>query len=89
MGKPVTLLTERAAAQAAIKQLESEQIGEALSVLRQALSRRKPPKKGADRRSMSIVRLRAYIEQAIVELEHGGSTYALSTLRKGIKPKPD
>jgi hypothetical protein len=31
-----------------------------------------------------LLRLRAYIEQAIVELEHDGSAHALETLRKAI-----
>jgi hypothetical protein len=89
MSKPVSLLTERAAAQAAIDMLERGDAAEALSVLRQSLSRRKPPKKGSvDRRSESIVRLRIHIEKAIVELDHGDSAFALSTLRKTITPKP-
>ena len=89
MSEPINFLTERAAAQAAIKMLESGQVDGALRVLRQALSRRKPPKKGGtDHRSRDIVRLRAYIEQAIVELEHGDAGYALTTLRNGVNPKP-
>jgi hypothetical protein len=85
---PVSLLTEQAAAQTAIWMLECGRVDEALSVLQRALRRRKAPKKGADRRSDGIVRLRAYIEQAIVELERGHSACALTTLSNGIKSEP-
>ena len=80
------LLMEHAAViEAAIKMLECERSDNALKVLRLSLEQGKAPEKGADLRSASVVRLRAHIEKAILELEHGHSTHALGTLRSAIK----
>lgn len=75
---------EHRAAEAAIVELEHGQTDAALKLLRGVMSRRGPPKNGPDERPDDLVRLRAYIEQAIVELEHNGPTHALQTLKKGV-----
>jgi len=81
MSQPIRLLPERSAVQQAIRELEAGRADAALDLLRRALSRRKPPKEHADRRTADIVRLRAHIEKSIVELEHNGPTHALRTLQ--------
>jgi hypothetical protein len=68
--------------------LERGQVDEALGVLRKILGRRKPPERGVDRRSESIVLVRANIEKAVAELEHGDSVHAVITLRRAIKSEP-
>jgi hypothetical protein len=60
---------ENAAATAAIVELEHGQTDAALKLLRGVMSQGGPPKSGTDERPADLVRLRSYIEQAIVELE--------------------
>ena len=84
MTAPIQFLTERSAAERAVGRLQTGQAAEALDVLRQVMGRRQPPVSGPDPRSEGIVLLRAYIEQAIVELEHGDASYALKTLRSAL-----
>ena len=84
LSKPIPLMPERLAAQRAIEELEGGEPCVALEVLRAALSRRQPPQNGPDRRSTPVIRLRAYIEQAICELEHGCTDFALRALQSGM-----
>jgi hypothetical protein len=70
MSQPIKLLPERRAVLDALRELESGRPEVALDILRRALSPRKPPKGPRDHRSEGIVRLRAHIDKAIVELEH-------------------
>jgi hypothetical protein len=88
MSRPIKLLPERRAVLDAIRGLESGRPEVALDILRRALSHRKPPKGPRDHRSEGIVRLRAHIEKAIVELEHDEPAAALKTLRLGLAPPP-
>jgi predicted negative regulator of RcsB-dependent stress response len=83
MSEPISQLTEyaaNAAAQSAIKKLEGNRVADALRILRKALSRRDP--------GDSTLRLRAYTEQAIRELEVGDSASALVTLHRAVKSEP-
>lgn len=80
------LMTERDAIAKAIESLERGADGaEALQILRDVLARRRVEKRGRDHLSVPTIRLRSYVEKAIVELERGYKPDGLHTLRQAIK----
>lgn len=79
---------EQQAVEKSIADIERGDTGAALKLLQQTLSRRKAPDDGQpDTRSTDIMRVRAYIEQAIVELQHCQMAFALRTLRLALAVK--
>jgi hypothetical protein len=82
------LMTERDAIAKAIEALErSVDTAEALEILRDVLTWHRVEKRGSDHLSLATVRLRAYIERAIVEVERGYKTHGLHTLSLAIKTR--
>jgi hypothetical protein len=82
------LMTERDAIAKAIEAVErGADTSEALEILRDILTWHHVEKRGSDHLSTATIRLRAYIERAIVELERGHETYGLHTLRQAIKTR--
>jgi hypothetical protein len=75
---------ERADVERAIALVGSGDIQAALNILRPMLATGRPPTTGPDRRPEVVIRLRAYVEQAVVELEHNILDFALKTLRLGL-----
>lgn len=81
----LTSSPEYLAAQQATAELEAGRSNKALDVLRSILSRNTPPPEGqVDTLPEGIRRLRAYMEQSKVDLEHRHQSYALYTLRRGL-----
>ncbi len=78
MNKPLVLPTERNAIRNAIAALRAGSNEDALKLLRRALVARKAP---AEKPS-DILLLRASIEKAIGEIEHGEPAFALRTLQR-------
>jgi hypothetical protein len=80
------LITERDVIAKAMEAIErGADTAEALEMLRDVLTWHRVEKRGRDHLSVATVRLRAYIEQAIVELERGHNMYGLRTLRQANK----
>jgi hypothetical protein len=85
MSEPIKFSTERDAAITAIGLLEHGQIEEASLILRQALSRRKPPGRDApERRPTSIIKLRDKMEKALQEIGTNQIAWAIASLRSGL-----
>lgn len=82
----IPLPLEHALAHQALAALEHGDPAAAPGLLQRALGHRKPPPEGQpDKRPIDIVRLRGYIEQAIIEIEAGYLGWAVETLRRGLR----
>ena len=79
-------MTERDAIAKAIEALERDaDTAETLETLRDLLTWHHVEKRGSNHLSTPTIRLRSYIEKAIVELERGYKSDGLHTLRHAIK----
>jgi hypothetical protein len=82
------LMTERDAIAKAVGAIErGVETAESRETLRDVLTWHHVEKRGSDHLSTATIRLRAYIERAIVEVERGHKMYGLRTLRQAIKTR--